>query len=81
MVESESTSIPVFNDVDPSELRWTRSADGAQSIIHYICLCRLGEKGRYARDLHMLEKKTTLDPHTNKKKPPTKRSHDITLAL
>eukprot|EP00253_Pinus_taeda_P030869 PITA_30869 len=69
MVESKSTIIPVFHDVDPSELRWTQSGDGVESIIRCICPCLLGEKGRYARDLHMLQKKTTLDPHTNKKKP------------
>eukprot|EP00253_Pinus_taeda_P033013 PITA_33013 len=76
MVESKSTIIPVFHDVDPSELRWTQSGDGVESIIRCICPCLLGEKGRYARDLHMLQKKTTLDPHTNKKKP---RHHSSTL--
>eukprot|EP00253_Pinus_taeda_P032131 PITA_32131 len=69
MVESKSTIIPVFHDVDPSELRWPQSGDGVESIIRCLCPCLLGGKGRYARDLHMLQKKTTLDPHTNKKKP------------
>eukprot|EP00253_Pinus_taeda_P034590 PITA_34590 len=73
MVESGSTIIPVFHNVDPSELRWTRSGDGVlagvQSILRCISPCLLGEKSRYARDLQLLENKTTLDPRTNKEKP------------
>lgn len=73
MLESRSTIIPVFYHVNPSELRWTWKEDGVYSraldIVQCIPLCTRGEDGVYAQQLRMLEKKTTIDPHTSKKKP------------
>lgn len=73
MLESGSTIIPVFYHVNPWELRWTQSQDGvyarALSILRCILLCKEDENGAYARALCMLEKKTTIDPQTNTKRP------------
>jgi hypothetical protein len=68
-----STIIPIFYRVNPCELRWTRGEDGvyarALSILRCILLCTRDENEGYARALCMLQKKTTLDSATNKKKP------------
>lgn len=76
MFESGSTILPVFYDVNPRELRWTREENGVYarllSIVQCILLCTRAEVGLYSRDLRMLENKTTTDPQTHKKK----RRHD-----
>ena len=68
-----STIIPIFYRVNPCELRWTRGEDGvyarALSILRCILLCTRDENEGYARALCMLQKKTTIDSATNKKKP------------
>jgi len=68
-----STIIPIFYRVNPCELRWTRGEDGvyarALSILRCILLCTRDENEGYARALCMIQKKTTLDSATNKKKP------------
>jgi hypothetical protein len=73
MVESGSTIIPVFYNVQPSDLRWTRGGDGvyarALSILFCIPFCTRGEDGVYARALNELQNKTTVDSATKKKKP------------
>jgi len=56
MLESRSTIIPVFYNVNPSELRWTLGANGV--FAWCILLCTWGENGVYVRALCMLEKKS-----------------------
>nr|ACN40032.1 unknown [Picea sitchensis] len=72
-VKSGSAILPVFYNVQPSDLRWTRGGDTVYarvlSIFLCILLCTRGENGVYARALRKLQKKTTLDSVTNKKKP------------